>query len=68
MWWDNGGMVPDDTVHLSEIGTQVSLILDIFIASYSTSRFFYSFFLFYTTGKTAVGDKLEGTVSSPNFR
>ena len=57
-------LVPDDTVYLSNtppsFGTRGSLIRDISIASYSTTRFFYSFSLIYSTGKTAAGDKPGG--------
>ena len=57
-------LVPDNTVHkgptLPLFGARGSLILDIAIASYSTTIFFYSFSLFDSLGKTATAENLGG--------
>ena len=57
-------LVPDDTIHKGTnpplFETQVSLILDIAIASYSITHFLYYISIFYSTGENAAGDKPRG--------
>ena len=50
------GLIPDDAIHMitppPSVGTLGRLILDIAIDYYYTTRYFYSFSLTYSTGKT----------------
>ena len=66
------GLVKYDTVHMittpPSFGTLGSLIVDISIASYSTTHFFYYSSLIYYPGKTAARDKPGGTAPASNGR